>query len=225
MPPKPKFSKDEILNCALDIAAKDGIESVVAREVAKRLGTTTSPIFTFFSSMDELKSEVYNTAQQKYIDYLKESVDYFPSFKEFGFRFINFAINNPKIYQMIFHTDKSYDNTPVRFKNDFGEVYDLVKKEIQNEFDLSEENSYELLKHMLIFGNGIASLIISGAEHFSKEQISKSLSESCLGAVMMMKMRNNSFEPKKFEQMICSINNFPEKNKLSSKEGNCNAEN
>ena len=209
MPPKPKFTKEEILDTALKIAEKDGMEAVVAREVAKKLGTTTSPIFTFFKSMDELKSEVYDVARRKYIDYLKESVNYFPAFKEFGFRFINFAIKNPKIYQMIFNTDNSYDNSPIGIGKAFEEISDIIINEIQEKFILSAENSKELFEQMLVVGNGIASLIISGAGHFTKEQISRFLSEACIGTVIVMKSKDGTYEKKHFEKMISSIDTIP----------------
>jgi len=211
MPPKPKFTKDEILSCALEIAETSGIECVVAREIAKKLGTTTSPIFTFYNSMDELKSEVYNTARQQYIDYLKESINYFPAFKEFGFRFIDYAKKHPKIYQMIFATDNSYDNSPIGIGKAFEEISDLILNEIQVKFELSLQNANELFEQMLIFGNGIASLIISGSGHFSREQISRFLGEACNGIVIVMKIKDGTYNQEMFRKMVGALDIIPEK--------------
>ena len=37
MPPTVKFKKEEIINAALNVAGKKGIDAVTAREVAKEL--------------------------------------------------------------------------------------------------------------------------------------------------------------------------------------------
>ena len=44
MPPKPKFTKDEIVDAALDIVSRDGVEAMTAREVGERLGSSARPI-------------------------------------------------------------------------------------------------------------------------------------------------------------------------------------
>lgn len=46
MPPKPKFTKDEIALAALDIVKKDGVSALTARELGKRLGSSSCPVFT-----------------------------------------------------------------------------------------------------------------------------------------------------------------------------------
>ena len=48
MPPRPKFTREDIIEKAYELARKNGIESVVARELGKQLGTSSSPIFTAF---------------------------------------------------------------------------------------------------------------------------------------------------------------------------------
>ena len=64
MPPKPKFTKEQILDAALDIARTRGANAIVARDVGKRLGTSSSPIFTFWSNMDELLADVKTKAYE-----------------------------------------------------------------------------------------------------------------------------------------------------------------
>ena len=55
MPPKPKFTKEAVAAIALAIIKEDGLAALTARELGKRLGTSASPIFTVFQSMDEVK--------------------------------------------------------------------------------------------------------------------------------------------------------------------------
>ena len=66
MPPKAKYTKEEIINKALEMTRKNGISSVVARELAKELGMSSSPIFTAFKSMKELQMEVRKVAMREF---------------------------------------------------------------------------------------------------------------------------------------------------------------
>ena len=51
MPPKAKFTPEEILRAALDITREHGIGAVTARELGNRLGSSARPIFTVFKSI------------------------------------------------------------------------------------------------------------------------------------------------------------------------------
>ena len=59
MPPKAKFTRDEILEMAFQIAKEEGIDAVTARELGSRLGSSARPIFTVFENMDEVKELQY----------------------------------------------------------------------------------------------------------------------------------------------------------------------
>ena len=86
MPPKARFTREKIEDAAYQLTREKGLEAVAAREVAKSMGMTVTPIFTYFAGMDELKSCVKDRARREFVDYLRGSLDYFPAFKEFGMR-------------------------------------------------------------------------------------------------------------------------------------------
>ena len=48
MPPKPKYTRNEVAIAAFNIIKKDGLSALTARELGKSLGTSVSPIFTTF---------------------------------------------------------------------------------------------------------------------------------------------------------------------------------
>ena len=50
MPPKPKFTKQEIVAAGLEVARERGAEAVSTRDIAAVLGVSTRPIFTYFRS-------------------------------------------------------------------------------------------------------------------------------------------------------------------------------
>ena len=73
MPPKPKFSKEEIVSTALEIVREKGIEAVTARELGARLGSSARPIFTVFNSMEDVLHEILNSAKCIYSRGLRKS--------------------------------------------------------------------------------------------------------------------------------------------------------
>ncbi|WP_022667554.1 TetR/AcrR family transcriptional regulator [Desulfospira joergensenii] len=58
MPPKFKFTKDEILKSAFTLVRKKGWGSLTTRTLADELGSSARPIYSFFKSMDELEEEL-----------------------------------------------------------------------------------------------------------------------------------------------------------------------
>ena len=102
MPPKAKFTREEIIDAAFQLAREKGVEAVVAREVGKRLGTSSSPIFTAFRNMEELHTEVKKAAMKKFETYVQDALNYSPVFKYVGLRMIRFAIEEPKLFQILY---------------------------------------------------------------------------------------------------------------------------
>ncbi|MEA4988282.1 MAG: TetR/AcrR family transcriptional regulator [Anaerovorax sp.] len=58
MPPKNKFTKDQLIDVAFDIANKEGFNSITIRKIADKLGCSIAPIYVNFKDVDELKNEV-----------------------------------------------------------------------------------------------------------------------------------------------------------------------
>ena len=52
VPPKCKFTREEIIQAALDIAKKEGIVSITARSLGAKLGSSSKPIFSVFENME-----------------------------------------------------------------------------------------------------------------------------------------------------------------------------
>ena len=64
MPPRAKYTREEITEIALGIVAESGVESLNARSLAEAMGTSTRPIFTAFRNMEELESAVRESAMK-----------------------------------------------------------------------------------------------------------------------------------------------------------------
>ena len=151
MPPKPKYTRDEVIQAAFELTEKKGILNVTARDVGRRLGTTPTPIFTYFSGMDELKEAVYQKALRESTDYISECINYTPAFKEFGLRWIRYAYEHPNIYRMVYLFE-GVQKPVIGFVN--GDLVDALKPmkyEVMNYFKLGDEQARILVNEMLIY--------------------------------------------------------------------------
>lgn len=204
MPPKPKYTKEEIVNAAYELTREKGIEAVVAREVGKRLNTSSSPVFTAWSSMDELKEEVWKLAKQKYQQYMADIFDYSPAFKEFGMRCVGFAAQEPNLFRLIFLSKRDEHSPYVRFQQEFGSIFTPLVEEIGKSFELPKAEAEDLLNQMIIFANGIASFVLTDTESFSKEAVSRHLSQVCIGIVLANRLRNGTMDLRTAKEMVDS---------------------
>ena len=102
MPPKPKFSREDIINAAFDIVQKSGTDAMTAREVGKYLGTSSTPIFTAFNDMSELRAAVCDKARKVFDEYMAVAEDFSPAYKKRGMQWVKFARENPMLFQLLF---------------------------------------------------------------------------------------------------------------------------
>jgi AcrR family transcriptional regulator len=64
MPPKSEITKEKILSAAFELVRKEGFEAITARNVAQTLKCSTQPIYSLYSSIEELKSSVYEKTSE-----------------------------------------------------------------------------------------------------------------------------------------------------------------
>ena len=102
MPPKPKCTKEQIVNAALKLVSARGEKALTARELGKELGSSSCPIFTALGSMDELVKEVEKEGMRVFSDYIAKGQNYSPVFKAVGIKMLEFAGDNPNLFKFLF---------------------------------------------------------------------------------------------------------------------------
>lgn len=212
MPPKPKFTREEIIDAAYEIMEENGIDAVAAREVAKKLGTTPGPIFTYFEGMDELKHEVLRRAVREVNTYLEGAVDYRPAFKEFGMRWIRFAKEHPNAYSLVF-----YINGPMKNLEDdensarYAASMELMEQDVANAFEITREEATDVIRKMSTFSQGIASICITTGVDIPDDMINKEVGDVCLSIVAGIKIRNGNLDVEKMKRMLDNSFVVPQK--------------
>ena len=178
MPPKPKFTKEEIVSAALEIVSKKGVEALTAKELGDALGTSARPIFTVFSSMKEVQDEVRAAAMRRFESFAEQNPDNadMPLFKQVGMKMVLFGAKEPKLYQLLFMQE---NRSAVSFDDVFGELGPTAERCIElirKEYNMSEANARLLFENVWIYTFGVGALCATRMCHFSEQQLGEMLS-------------------------------------------------
>ena len=159
MPPKVKFQKEEIVAAALEIVRKKGIEAVTAREVAAELGVSPRPIFTWFTTMEQLKVEVYAMAKQRYRDYIETGLKGPVPFLGVGQQYIRFAKEEPELYKLLFLTkpDEAVGGAMESLHFSQG----LVRESIMRIYHMDAETADKYFRNLWLVAFSFATLIVT----------------------------------------------------------------
>ena len=187
MPPKAKFTREEIIEAALNLAAEKGIKALTARELGAALGTSSRPIFTAFQNMEEVLCEVRKAAVDRFSDYAKKAEQFTPVFKQVGLQMIMFACEQPKLYRLLFMSEKPEAQTFDDVFNNLGEIAPLCIEVIQRDYDLGYDSALLLFKQIWIYTYGVGALIATGMCSFTMDEIQDMLSREFVGMLMLIK--------------------------------------
>ena len=192
MPPKAKFTKEQITKAALGVVSVKGAQALTAKELGAALGTSTTPIFTVFNSMQEVQDAVMLAAMERFEEYAHKAAHLGPVFKQVGMQMILFAKAEPKLYQLIFMSSNSEAQTFDDIYAHLGSVADECLNVIQKDYDLELDNAKTLFEHVWIHTFGIGALCATGMCDFSHEQIAEMLTQDFTAMMMLMKSGKSS---------------------------------
>ncbi len=183
MPPRAKFSKDEIVEAALSIVREDGIQALTARALGEKLGSSARPVFTVFQGMEEVQEEVRKAAKALYKEYVERGLTDTPAFRGVGTQYILFAIEEPKLFQLLFMEEKEHipDLTEVLMLID--ESYDRILASIGTSYGFTGAAAEKLYRHMWIYSHGIATLCATKMCRFGSEEIRAMIAEVCTSLI------------------------------------------
>ena len=177
MPKKPIYTKDDILDIAYAMVREEGIEALSARNLAKRMNTSTAPIFTAFSGIDEIVVELAKRAKALYSSYISEGLSNPLPFKGAGMKYIEFAKDEPKLFKFLFMSDNTYvkdtDYLPGGDSNE-----GRVRTNLEQSHSIDSDTARKIYNHLSIYAHGLAVLYAGQNSVFSDSETSRLMSEA-----------------------------------------------
>ncbi|MCB0641526.1 MAG: TetR/AcrR family transcriptional regulator [Phaeodactylibacter sp.] len=154
---KSTHSREGILQATLELIARQGKEQYSVRNVARQLGASTQPIYSYFKDSTELYKSALLAIEQRLLAQIVHPYTEYP-FRNMGYGFTLFAKENPRLFEAFF-SDIEMNR---RFINKF-----LVKLRAILDTDprfreMSSPKKDSLLNTMWTFSYGYAFLIIRG---------------------------------------------------------------
>lgn len=178
MPPKTRVEKEDIIKAAAEIVREKGISSLNARAVAAKLGVSTQPIFSNYSTMEELKKEVLEYAYKVYCGYLERGMNSgeYPVYKASGMAYIQFAKEERELFKLLYMRDRTGEKI-TQNDEEVKPIIDIIMKNL----GISEEEATMFHVEMWVYVHGIASMIATSYLEWDKETISRMLTDLFIG--------------------------------------------
>lgn len=156
MPPKCRFTRDDVVEAAFEVVRKNGLDALSARAIAGELDSSTMPIYSYLKSMNSLEEEIvrkafdllssYQTTPRTGDMFLDMGAGYilFAKYEEPLFRYIN-AEKHRRLRNK--HHEKNFKFLIRRLRE-----YPLVR-------GLSEDEVRKFFLQGWIYSHGLADLI------------------------------------------------------------------
>lgn len=184
MPPKAKFTREEIVDAAFEIARKEGYSAITARRLGADLGSSARPIFSVFNSMEEVLECVRHKSVALFNSYIRRGLKD-QGFKGSGMDYIQFAIDEPVLFREMFMTDLGVTvNLDTIMQKD--DNYSLVIDTIMQMYGITQESAVKLYRYMFIISHGIATLCANHMCVFTEKEIDEMLTLGFTGIGMLL---------------------------------------
>lgn len=158
------YSHSQVIDAAFDLLREKGWSGVSTRAIAKKLGSSTMPIYSHVRSVDELEKELHikghgllkEFQQRQYTEH---------ALLNMAFGYVVFARDEKNLFRFLYlERPEKLDVEDMAgmkktFLADFGENSPQAKAL----FELKESGQEALIQYTWIFTHGLAMLVNSGA--------------------------------------------------------------
>ena len=187
MAAKKQVTKEQIVQVATQIVAECGMDGLNMRELAKRCGCSTQPIYLSFANADELKRAVFKEMTACYDRYIFDEIasNRYIEYKASGMAYIRFAKEQPHFFKYLF------------MRTHQGEIMSELETKFQREADRSAQSGVDSDKatvfhtHMWIYVHGIATMYATGFLNWDWDTVSALLTEEFFAIKARLEEKNN----------------------------------
>jgi len=157
MPPKNKFSREEIVQAAFEIAQEEGFSKITARSVASRLNSSVAPIYVNFNTIEELAQavvqKVFALSEELLAKQKGENL-----FENIGKASLTFARDYPVLFRELVLQPNPY---MASYEDTEKAMIDALKENEEMKNWTMEERRRLFLK-MRIFQLGLSAMVANG---------------------------------------------------------------
>ncbi len=189
MPPKAQITREMIIKAGFELIKNEGESEFNVRRIAERLGCSTQPVMYRFSTVDELREELYSIADSYHSEYITalDETDENPLLA-IGLKYIRFAAEEKHLFRFLFQSDK-YAGMNIG-ELVCSEGLEPILEILQAEAELTPQQSRDAFVSLFISAHGMASLIANNSMEYDEEYFENVLNNVFMGVIGMMKGGN-----------------------------------
>lgn len=169
MPAKKKVTREDIIQGAVEVLREEGYSGINARNVAKRLGCSTQPLYFAFRNMEELREElqkqIVKIHNEKVLDVQQLRTMPGMRYRAYGMGLIRFAREEKQLFRYLY-LEKGEEQK--RFAE---ENLDEVVHIVQEEYGYDEETARNFHWDMSCYGYGMAVREYIGITNMTEEEL------------------------------------------------------
>ena len=170
MSPRIQIPKEKILETALQLLIREGHEAITIKAVAKELGTSTQPISWTFGNMENFRTALAEYA----LDYANQKMhsdsdEPMEAYGKVGMGYIDMALDEPNLIRFLRSDEKRLQGS-----GGLGGSFDENakadrQKALAGQYGCTEEEAGKFMLNMIIYTQGLVSMILSGGIHIERE--------------------------------------------------------
>ncbi|WP_322199494.1 TetR/AcrR family transcriptional regulator [Acutalibacter intestini] len=154
--PKQRITKDQVLQAAFQLARQGGMERVLVKSIAEKLGCSVQPIYSYCQNMEALRREVEVMTEAFVRQYAAARADPGNPFSSTGRAYIQLAREEPNLFRIfVLHR-----RVGVQSLEDLRQTQadPCLAEQLAQELGLSLEGARRLHLNMLLYTVGLGAV-------------------------------------------------------------------
>lgn len=192
MPPKPKFTREEVASVAFCMIKEGGTSALTARDLGARMGTSARPIFTLFKNMEDVKQAARALAVKEFMAYISDYREYSPAFKRIGMMIVSYGIHEPELFKLLFLQEHPRGVSFRESLKDLDGMDETCVQLVMEDYGLTEEEGRLLFEQMWTHALGLGTMCAMGVCNLPEEEIGRR--QGIMFASLMMLIKSGKLE-------------------------------
>lgn len=167
--PKQRITKEMVVHAAFEIARNSGMEQVMVKNIADKIGCSVQPIYSYCKNMDGLRQDVIEQTNRFIQEYVAAHIDRDDLFRSTGKSYIRFAQEEPHLFRIfILHQRKGISSLDDLYES---ETNPHIAEVIAGDLHISVAQAKQLHLNMLIYTIGIGAIFSVTTPGISADEI------------------------------------------------------
>ena len=167
--PKQRITKEMVVGAAFEIARSDGMEQVMVKSIAEKIGCSVQPIYSYCKNMEGLREDVIQKVRSFIGEYVKTHIEEDDIFASTGRTYIQLAKEEPHLFKIfILHRRDGIASLEDLYQSEASpDIAEFIAKKL----DISIGQAKKLHLNMLIYTIGIGTIFSVTTPGISTDEI------------------------------------------------------